>query len=107
MDVFASAQPDASHAVVIKDIGKGALDPFAVPDKRHGWRLHHDGHRARPNDLPREREIGGAPIEGDHELTTPAKVDLWLSETADAIALQRPLPDNALRIVARGERTDA
>lgn len=72
-----------------------------------------------------------APIEGDHELfgfltcdpnsvvapihpkampvilTTPAEVDLWLSaETADAMALRRPLPDDALRIVARGERAD-
>jgi len=72
-----------------------------------------------------------APVEGDHELfgfltteanaivapvhpkampvilTTPDEVDLWLSaETADALALQRPLPDEALRIVAKGERED-
>jgi putative SOS response-associated peptidase YedK len=40
-------------------------------------------------------------------LTTSAEVDRWLSaETADAMALQRPLPDDALRIVARGERAD-
>src|SRR5271157_4730669 len=70
-----------------------------------------------------------APVEGEHELfgflttdanaivaathpkampvilTTSAEVDRWLSaETADALALQRPLPDDALRIVARGER---
>src|SRR5208337_5030365 len=72
-----------------------------------------------------------APIEGDHELfgfltteanaivapvhpkampvilTTPDEVDLWLTaETAEALALQRPLPDEALRIVAKGERED-
>src|SRR5271166_3106489 len=72
-----------------------------------------------------------APIEGEHELfgfltteanavvapihpkampvilTTPAEVDMWLeAETAEALALQRPLPDDALRIVASGERED-
>ncbi len=72
-----------------------------------------------------------APVEGDHELfgfltteanaivapvhpkampvilTTPAEIDLWPeAETAEAIALQRPLPDEALRIVAKGERQD-
>jgi putative SOS response-associated peptidase YedK len=69
-----------------------------------------------------------APVEGDHELfgfltteanaivapihpkampailTTPAEVDEWLeTETSDALALQRPLPDGGLRIVAKGE----
>ncbi len=72
-----------------------------------------------------------APIEGDHQLfgfltteanaivapvhpqampvilTTPDDVDLWLqAETPDALALQKPLPDDALRIVAKGERED-
>ena len=41
-------------------------------------------------------------------LTTPEEVDLWLSgETADALELQRPLPDEALRIVAKGEKEDS
>ena len=69
-----------------------------------------------------------APVEGDHELfgfltteanavvapihpkampvilTTPEEVDRWLeADTAEALALQRPLPDDALRIVASGE----
>ena len=40
-------------------------------------------------------------------LTTPAEVDRWLSEeTPVALELQRPLPDDALRIVAKGERAD-
>ena len=40
-------------------------------------------------------------------LTTPAEVDLWLAADAPkALELQRPLPDNALRIVASGERED-
>jgi len=73
-----------------------------------------------------------APVEGRHELfgfltteantvvapihpkampvilTTGAEVDQWLeSDAADALALQRPLPDGALRIVAKGEKEDA
>ncbi len=40
-------------------------------------------------------------------LTTAAEVDLWLwAETPDALELQRPLPDDSLRIVAKGERSD-
>jgi putative SOS response-associated peptidase YedK len=40
-------------------------------------------------------------------LTTPEEVDCWLdAPTADALALQRPLPDGSLRIVARGEKED-
>jgi putative SOS response-associated peptidase YedK len=74
-----------------------------------------------------------APIEGEHELfaffttepnalvapihpkampvilTTPAEVDFWLAADAPkALELQRPLPDDALRVVARlaaSERT--
>ena len=72
-----------------------------------------------------------APVEGEHELfgflttepnaivapihpkampvilTTPAEVDLWLAADAPkALELQRPLPDDALRIVASGEKED-
>ena len=40
-------------------------------------------------------------------LTTPAECDLWLSApTEKVLTLQRPLPDDALKIVATGERTD-
>ncbi len=39
-------------------------------------------------------------------LITQAEVERWLTAPApDALALQRPLPDGALRIVARGDRT--
>ena len=39
-------------------------------------------------------------------LTTATEVETWLTApTTDALALQRPLPDGALRIVARGDRT--
>ena len=40
-------------------------------------------------------------------LTTGAEVDQWLeAETTEALALQRPLPNDVLRIVAKGERED-
>jgi len=40
-------------------------------------------------------------------LTAPAEVDQWLeAETPDALTLQRPLADDMLAIVARGERED-
>jgi putative SOS response-associated peptidase YedK len=39
-------------------------------------------------------------------LATRAEVETWLTApTLDALALQRPLPDGALKIVARGDRT--
>ncbi len=72
------------------------------------------------------------PVEGDHELfgfltteanavvapvhakavpvilTTSDEVDRWReADTSEVLALQRPLPDNVLRIVARGERSDS
>ncbi len=72
-----------------------------------------------------------APIEGNHELfgflttnanaivapihpkampvilTTPDEVGVWLEgETLDALVLQKPLPDDAIRIVAKGEKED-
>ena len=40
-------------------------------------------------------------------LTTREEVDAWLgAPPVDALRLQRPLPDGALRVVARGERHD-
>jgi hypothetical protein len=40
-------------------------------------------------------------------LTTPEEVDLWLEGvTPDALKLQRPSPDEFLRILARGEKED-
>ena len=72
-----------------------------------------------------------APIVGDHELfgflttdpnavvapihpkampvilTTPEEVQLWLmADPAKALELQRPLPDDALKIVASGDKKD-
>ena len=77
------------------------------------------------------RGTKSAPVEGEHELfgflttepnsivapvhpkampvilTTPEEVDLWLEgETPEALKLQRPLPDEFLRIFARGEKED-
>jgi putative SOS response-associated peptidase YedK len=40
-------------------------------------------------------------------LRTPEEIDQWLTApTAEALTLQRPLPDGALRIVARGAKKD-
>ena len=40
-------------------------------------------------------------------LTTPDEIELWMTAPAEqALKLQRPLPDGALRIVARGGKKD-
>jgi putative SOS response-associated peptidase YedK len=40
-------------------------------------------------------------------LTTPKEVEVWIgADTPEALALQRPLPDDVLRIVAKGEKED-
>jgi putative SOS response-associated peptidase YedK len=40
-------------------------------------------------------------------LTTPEEIDIWMTASpGEALTLQRPLPDDALMIVARGERKD-
>ena len=40
-------------------------------------------------------------------VTTPDEFETWMNApTPEAMKLQRPLPDGALKIVARGERTD-
>jgi putative SOS response-associated peptidase YedK len=80
----------------------------------------------------RVRGPKSAPVEGNHELfgflrteanaivapihakampvirRSQEEADRWLeTDTPDALALQRPLPDDALRIVAKGEKEDA
>jgi putative SOS response-associated peptidase YedK len=41
-------------------------------------------------------------------LTTPDEMDRWLTAPAvQALEPQRPLPDDALQIVMRGEKEDA
>ncbi|MGI4940748.1 MAG: hypothetical protein ACRYHQ_09325 [Janthinobacterium lividum] len=40
-------------------------------------------------------------------LTSSEECDVWMSApTSEALALQRPLPNNALIIVARGKKQD-
>jgi len=40
-------------------------------------------------------------------LTSQEAIDVWMTAPAkEALSLQRPLPDDALRIVARGKKSD-
>jgi len=40
-------------------------------------------------------------------LTTTEEIAIWMTApAAEALTLQRPLPDGALRIVTRGEKKD-
>ena len=56
-----------------------------------------------PNEVVRPVQAKAMPV----LLTTSAECDAWLeAPTPEALKLQRPLPDNQLMIVARGERED-
>jgi putative SOS response-associated peptidase YedK len=55
------------------------------------------------NDIVRPIHAKAMPV----LLTTEQEFDTWLDGTVnDAIALQRPLPNEFLQIVARGEKSD-
>ena len=46
-------------------------------------------------------------VRTDIILTRPDEIETWLvGPTAEVLKLQRPLPDDALRIVARGSKED-
>jgi putative SOS response-associated peptidase YedK len=55
------------------------------------------------NDVVRPIHAKAMPV----MLTTPAEFDAWLlAEPDEALKLQRPLPEQMLKIVAKGERKD-
>ncbi|MGO8798483.1 MAG: SOS response-associated peptidase [Roseiarcus sp.] len=56
-----------------------------------------------PNDLVRPVHAKAMPV----ILTTPDEFETWLSAPVEeALALQRPLPNEALKVVATGQRAD-
>jgi putative SOS response-associated peptidase YedK len=56
-----------------------------------------------PNDVVRPVHAKAMPV----ILTTPDEFETWLSAPADeALALQRPLPNESLKVVATGKRAD-
>jgi putative SOS response-associated peptidase YedK len=56
-----------------------------------------------PNDVVRPVHSKAMPV----VLTTPEEIETWMTAPAEeALKLQRPLPDGALKIVATGKKED-
>ena len=56
-----------------------------------------------PNDVVAPIHAKAMPV----ILTKPGEIETWLTAPAEeALKLQRPLPDGALKIVARGQKYD-
>jgi putative SOS response-associated peptidase YedK len=74
----------------VRKVGRGGERPVRLPDN--------GAERCRRTNSSKAMRV---------ILTTRQEVEQWLTAPPnDALALQRPLPDNALRIVARGKKED-
>lgn len=79
----------------------GRRGPKAAPVE--GEHLLYSFLTTEPNDLVRPIHAKAMPV----ILTAAAEFDLWMrGPAAEALALQRPLPAAALKIVATGNKTD-
>ena len=63
---------------------------------------------SRPPDVPVDLlPISGGASSEDVILTSEDAIETWMAAPAEeALRLQRPVPDDTLGIVARGERSD-
>jgi putative SOS response-associated peptidase YedK len=89
--------------------GSGAYERRANGSRRPQWTALGplDLQCAHFGFLTTEANAVVAPIHPKAMPTTPDEFDQWLeADILDALALQRPLADDALRIVAVGEKED-